>query len=643
MQLNSLKSLSIGLLWLFPANSLLAQPGNFRDSRSKVTVSVEVSQKQAKPGGDIVLAVVLDHEAHWHTHTNDPVVPEELGDPEDYIATELVFELPEDSPLSIHEGFTQWPKPILVEVGFVGTPVDYAVFEEIAVIYVPITIDADAPIGTTSFIIKPIFQSCDDTSCLRPTPQPDSGSSWDTYGISIAIEIIEPSSSATTITPTDIFQSFDRGVFQDIHAGVSAPAEEIRFDVFAIEFTINPDGLFGFLLLLVVAMGGGFLLNLTPCVLPVIPIKIMGLSAHAGNRRKTFFLGIWMMLGVMALWVGLGAAIALVSGFTAINQLFQYPAFTIVLGLFIGIMAIGMGGLFSIRLPNFVYAVNPKQDSWYGSFMFGIMTAVLSTPCTAPFMGAAALWAAKQEPSLTLTVFGAIGFGMAVPYLVLAAFPKLVEKMPRAGAASEVVKQVMGLFMLAAAVYFFGVGLSGMLQQEGAPPSRIYLWFVAACVAASGVWLAWRTLKIATNGAAKFIFTSTGICIVVAASYGGVILTDPGPIEWKYYTPEVLEESLADGDVVVIEFTAEWCLNCKALESTVLHHSKVVAAFEAEDVTAIKVDLTGNNASGKALLHKVGLGIPLLIVLGPDGNEVFRGDFYTVSQVLHAIEKARGK
>ncbi|MDE1037748.1 MAG: hypothetical protein OR996_02780, partial [Phycisphaerales bacterium] len=114
MQLNSLKSLSIGLLWLFPANSLLAQPGNFRDSRSKVTVSVEVSQKQAKPGGDIVLAVVLDHEAHWHTHTNDPVVPEELGDPEDYIATELVFELPEDSPLSIHEGFTQWPNPVLV-------------------------------------------------------------------------------------------------------------------------------------------------------------------------------------------------------------------------------------------------------------------------------------------------------------------------------------------------------------------------------------------------------------------------------------------------------------------------------------------------------------------------------------------------
>ena len=143
-----------------------------------------------------------------------------------------------------------------------------------------------------------------------------------------------------------------------------------------------------------------------------------------------------MMLGVLSLWLSLGIAIALVSGFTATNQLFQYPAFTIGLGLFIGIMAIGMGGLFSIRLPNAVYMFNPKHDSWYGSFMFGIMTAVLSTPCTAPFMGAAAAWAATQAPILTLTVFGSIGFGMAAPYLVLAAYPQLVDKMPRAGAAS---------------------------------------------------------------------------------------------------------------------------------------------------------------------------------------------------------------
>ena len=120
-------------------------------------------------------------------------------------------------------------------------------------------------------------------------------------------------------------------------------------------------------------------------------------------------------------------------------------------------------------------------------------------------------------------------------------------------------------------------------------------------------------------------------------------LTDPGPIDWEYYTPEVLQERLEDNDTVVLEFTAEWCLNCKFLESTVLHSSKVVEAFEADNVAPIKIDLTGNNVSGNALLKDVGgLRIPLLIVLNPTGEEVFRGDFYTVKQVLQAIEQSKG-
>jgi thiol:disulfide interchange protein len=95
--------------------------------------------------------------------------------------------------------------------------------------------------------------------------------------------------------------------------------------------------------------------------------------------------------------------------------------------------------------------------------------------------------------------------------------------------------------------------------------------------------------------------------------------------------------------VVVLEFTAEWCLNCKLLESTVLHSSRVAEAFEADDVSPIKIDLTGNNVSGNALLNELGgLRIPLLIILGPDGEENFRGDFYTVDQVLDAITKSRG-
>lgn len=637
-----LKTLFLALFCLFLANEAFAQPGIFRDSRDKVTVSVHISPESAVAGSDAIIAIVLDHEAHWHSHTNEPQVPEALGDPEDYIATAVEFDLPDDSPLTLHDGYTQWPDPTIVKVGFAGTPVDYGVFSGKVVIYIPVTIASDAKIGAASFTIKPVFQACDDTTCIQPTPEPD-GWGWDEYGIKETIQIVAAKDSSMS-TVSSIFDQFDASEFADIHAGVEAPStSEIKFDAFGIKFTLSADGPAGLFLLLLVSMGGGFLLNLTPCVLPVIPIKIMGLSASAGNRKKTFILGAWMMFGVMSLWTLLGVAIAVIAGFTAINQLFQYPTFTLILGVFIGIMAIGMGGLFSIQLPNIVYQVNPKHDSWYGSFLFGVMTAVLSTPCTAPFMGAAAAWAATQSPILTLTVFGSIGFGMAFPYLILAAFPKLVEKMPRAGAASEVIKQVMGLFMLAAAAYFLGVGLSGLLQQEGAPPSRFYLWIVAGCVAASGIWLAWRTLRIAKNIVPKVVFVIIGIFIAVLSVFGGIRLTEEGPIDWEYYTPELLAETLAEGNIVVLEFTAEWCLNCKALESTVLHSARVVEAFDADDVTPIKIDLTGNNISGNALLHEVGgLRIPLLIIMGPDGEEDFRGDFYTVNQVLEAIKQSRG-
>ncbi len=635
------KTLFLTLCCLFATNTVIAQPGNFHDSRDKVTVSVQISPEKAVPGSDAVIAITLKHADHWHSHTNDPQVPEILGDPEDYIETSVAFTLPEGSPLTLHSDYMQWPEITMVKVGFTGTSVDYGVFSNEAVIYIPVTIANDAKLGEASFIIKPVFQVCDDTTCLAPTPEPN-GWGWEEYGFSTAITIVAPEDATASIAPKT-FDAFDSTVFADIHAGVAAPTDnDIAFDAFGIQFKLNTDGPFGLYLLLLVAMGGGFLLNLTPCVLPVIPIKIMGLSASAGNRRKTLYLGVWMMLGVMALWVLLGAGIALVAGFTAINQLFQYPAFTIILGAFIGIMAIGMGGLFSIRLPNAVYKVNPKHDSWCGSFLFGVMTAVLSTPCTAPFMGAAAAWAATQSPILTLTVFGSIGFGMAVPYLVLAAFPHLVEKMPRAGAASDVIKQVMGLLMLAAAAYFLGVGLSGLLQQEGAPPSRFYLWIVAACVAAAGIWLAWRTFRIAKTITLKSVFIIIGIFIATSSVAAGIRLTESGPIEWEYYTPEILNEKLAKGNIVVLEFTAEWCLNCKLLESTVLHSSRVVEAFEADDVTPIKIDLTGNNVSGNALLHDLGgLRIPLLIIIGPDGEEDFRGDFYTVDQVLNAIKQSR--
>src|SRR5437899_8502682 len=115
-----------------------------------------------------------------------------------------------------------------------------------------------------------------------------------------------------------------------------------------------------------------------------------------------------------------------------------------------------MCGRFSTKLPAWIYRVNPSQQSIWGSFFFGMMTAVLSTPCTAPFMGAAAAWATTQNRAVTTATFGAIGLGMALPYLALSAFPASVQRLPKTGPASELIKQTMGLLLLAAGTYFLG-------------------------------------------------------------------------------------------------------------------------------------------------------------------------------------------
>jgi thiol:disulfide interchange protein DsbD len=225
--------------------------------------------------------------------------------------------------------------------------------------------------------------------------------------------------------------------------------------------------------------------------------------------------------------------------------------------------------------------------------------------------------------------------------MVLSAFPRLVRKMPRTGPASQLIKEVMGLLMLATAAYFIGVGLSSMLNQPPDPPGQAYWWVVAAFVAAAGIWLAWRTLKIAHRPLNKVFFSGLGVLMAVGSVFLAVNFTERGPIPWQYYTPERFAEAKAAGKVVVMEFTAEWCLNCKTLEQTVLRDPRVVALLNDSRVVPMKVDLTGNNPAGNAMLKEAGrVTIPLLAVFNPDGEIVYKSDYYTVDQVVGAISDA---
>ncbi|MDX1566045.1 MAG: cytochrome c biogenesis protein CcdA, partial [Phycisphaeraceae bacterium] len=514
-----------------------------------------------------------------------------------------------------------------------------------AYIYLTVSTSAQTPIGEHVIPVTVGVQACrggERLICLRESR----------INLKPVLKVVPP-------------QTQTRSIHAEKFVELAQAEDKVRISFFGWDRDVTPT----LILMVLIAMIGGFLLNLTPCVLPVIPIKIMSLAHSADNRRRCLMLGAATSLGVMGFWLGIGTAIALSvkavsgggdGGFGSANQLFQYPLFTVGVGLIIAVLAVGMCGLFAIRLPKWVYKISPRQDTLSGSFGMGVMTAVLSTPCTAPFMGSAAAWAATQHAATTLLVFTAIGAGMALPYFILAAFPNLVQRMPRTGPASDLIKQVMGLLMLAAAFYFLGTGIAGLTADPPDPPTRLYWWAVGLTIAAAGVWLAWRCYKIVASSVRqshseteenvtrvvvidpRFItFAAFGALMVAAGLWLAVSMTDRGPIDWVYYTPERLAEAQQKQKVVVLEFTAEWCINCHALEQAVLNQPKVVEALNRPDVTPIKVDLTGNNILGNQKLIEVGRRtIPLLIIYDRNGREIFRSDAYTAAQILDTIAAA---
>jgi thiol:disulfide interchange protein len=247
-----------------------------------------------------------------------------------------------------------------------------------------------------------------------------------------------------------------------------------------------------------------------------------------------------------------------------------------------------------------------------------------------------------QSIAVTLATFAAVGIGMALPYALLSAFPKLVDHVPRTGPASDLVKQMMGLLMLAAAAFFLGTGLSGALSSPPDPPGESHWWVVGAFIAAAGVWLAWRTWRITSAPARRALSVIAGAVMVTIGVYLGDALTRPSPVQWIYYTPERLSAARQQGKVIVLDFTAIWCLNCKALEEAVLHRSEVAAALNAATVAPVKVDITSYEPAQRKLDEVGSKTIPLLIVYDTAGQEIFRSDAYTPQQVLDALSRAAG-
>jgi len=645
------------------AGPVLAQankgaPGAGKATRQgPVAVRVESSDAAVAPGGWVVVAVTLDHEEGWHAHTNDPQLPPswvETG----FVAIPTTIKV--TGPEGITIGPIQWPKAhaILLDLTGSGTPEPYEVFEGRAVAFVPVRVAGDAAAGTMELQVEVGYQACDATTCDRPQQE--------SYAVPLTIDPARPTPPTLS---AGVFSGFDPAHLTEVQAEPAGTTPGAEPDpASAAEETdhatgeVVPEGWWQLLVVAFLGAVGGFVLNLTPCVLPVIPIKVMTLVKHGGEHRsRTLVLGAWMATGVVAFWVAIGVPMAFLnSTLDPSRVIFGNWWVTLGLGLLIAVLGVGIMGLFVINLPKSVYAVNPKADTAHGSFLFGVMTAVLGLPCFGFVAGGLLAGAATMPASQIMAVFGGLGVGMAAPYLVLAAFPQLVSRIPRTGPASELVKQVMGLLMLAAAAFFIAVGVYTLVAERPWMATNMKWWGAVVFIAAAGLWLTLRTFQITKRPGRRAVFTLISLAGTLGVGWFAVDSTAKAKAlhevlaptanssdyvigAWNPYTPAKYDKALADGKAVVVDFTAEWCLNCKAYKRSVLDRDPVKARLARPDVVAFEGDVTSGADPANELMERLGItGIPQLAILGPGVGEPMLSNAATGAEVVRRIDQAAG-
>lgn len=645
--------------------------GGFEDI-PEVQVLAKASGDTFVPGQRGFIVVVLDHGEELHSW---PSIEQDVLDPaiaEFAIRTEIAVV---DAPDYVTFGPVQWPEPKPAPVPNVSADgpdtVEALTYKGRALAYVPFIVSQDAPVGE-GIDLKVVvdLQACDESTCYIPQHNENS------VQIGIATE------NGGQLVDSD-FEGFDASVFDREWTGGATTSGAASVDEASSEDGDENASMPGVKFLGLVALPapgspsflivialfgaiGGFVLNLTPCVLPVIPIKIMTLTQHAGeSRSRAVMLGTWMALGVIVFWTALSIPVLTIKGLADPSVIFGIWWLTGGIGLVIMVMAAGLMGLFNISLPQSTYKVNPRADNAWGSFLFGVMTAVLGLPCFGFVVGALLPAATTAGSATVVTVFASLGVGMALPYLVLAMFPGLLKNVPKTGPASDLVKQVMGLLLMAAGAYFIGAGLLALVAEMPYLAKVLHWWAAGLFVAFAGAWLVYRTARITSKPLPRVVFGVVALLlgvsgVLVAQNQTGQArerwtqkeqarkeqLASGGysTSSWNEFSPELFEMARADGKVVVLDFTAEWCLNCKALKAAVLNVEPVKGRLLDEDVVAFEVDLTARSAPGWAKLRELGqTGIPTLAVFGPGQEEgPWIANVYGSGQVVSAIEDAIG-
>ncbi len=483
--------------------------------------------------------------------------------------------------------------------------------------FAPIAVAADADVNSLSISVSVEGQACNPQTCI---PFEKSFAATLGEGKPVPSELlVSPSQSVPSQPPT----------------GQTPPSSDAG--------TEGPS----LLVILCYGLLGGLILNLMPCVLPVIGLKVLSFAKQGGeSRMRILTLNLFYVAGLLAVFMVLASLAALAQlglGEESFGwgELYTLTWFKVSMTCLVFAMALSFLGIWELPIPGFASSGKATElsarEGPTGAFCMGMFTTILATPCSGPFLGPLFGFTIGQTPLVIYAVFGSVGLGMALPYLLIGIFPSLVSWLPKPGAWMDTLKNLMGFVLLATVVYLFST-----ISSE---------YFIATLSLLFGIWFAcWmigRTPITASSQQRRNAWLEGTAAAAIVGAVAFAYLT-PGDslLPWKPFSPQAVRNARDQGRTVMVDFTAQWCLTCKANLKFAINRSEVKEYVEDNDVVTLLADWTDRNKMIKqALLELNSQSIPLLVIYpaDPSAAPILLPDLLTKQKVLDALSQATGQ
>ena len=498
----------------------------YRADRSHTTITGYLEPKVAKPGDTIELVLTAEVEKNWHVYAYADRVPEKAVAQPTLIVLTKANNWPAKRPVASKE-------PIEHETGETSEPIT-RYFEDKVSWTVSLTVPNGADAGEYTIAGLIGYQACA-KQCDFPMAA----------SFTTTVRVAEQREEGQRPLEFSKFASYRK---------VAKEAETFSWEATAGTGFKFERPVYAYLGLAFLA---GLILNVMPCVLPVIGLKIMSFVHQAGQSRwRVISLNIWYTVGMLAVFMAFATAAVVLKLFyhTSLSwaSQFQNPAFTIPLAAIVFVFGLSLFGVWEIPIPGFVGSGKADklaaQEGAVGAFFKGVLATILATPCSGPFLGVAVGFAVAAPVWLTYLSFACMGIGMAAPYLLIGCFPGMVNLLPKPGAWMETFKHLMGFVLMGTVVWFFSFISDKYLIST----------MVLLVGLAMGCWIIGR-ISITASFPQKARGWAKGI---VVATLMGIFaffwLGSPYELAWEPYSRVALDENLSEGRTVLVDFTADW-------------------------------------------------------------------------------------